>query len=129
MLLVFVPKCYFTFCKNNFEYNLKFYSGLYKIDLLSYGSTICDYFHILWNKILVTAPEIRCVALTPSSSASARGTGDHTWVNKLQQFFYTLSVSQDFNLFLDLTYSLNVLSITCILCKTVTSASRTLKIT
>ena len=58
MLLVFVPKCYFTFCKNNFEYNLKFYSGFYKIDLLSYGSTICDYFHILWTKILVMAPEI-----------------------------------------------------------------------
>ena len=50
-------------------------------------------------------------------------------INKLQQFFDTLSVSQEFSLFLDLTYSSNVLSITCILCKTVTSASRILVIT
>ena len=74
-----------------------------------------------------------CVAPTPSLSlslASARSTGDRTlFLNKLQQFFYTLSVSQDFILFLDLTYSSNDLSITCILCKTVTSASRTLVIT
>ena len=88
-----------------------------------------------WNekrdvRMLSTTHEA-CIfaALTPSSSVSVKGTGDRTWVNKLQQFFHTLSVSQDFSLFLDLTYSLNVLSITCILCKTVTSASRTLEIT
>ena len=64
-------------------------------------------------------------------SASARSAGDRTLFlnNKLQQFFYTLSVSQDFSLFLDLTYSSNVLSIAYILCKTVTSASKTLVIT
>ena len=51
-------------------------------------------------------------------------------LNKLQQLvFSTILVLQDFSLFLDLTYSSNVLSITCILCKTVTSASRTLVIT
>ena len=51
-------------------------------------------------------------------------------LNKLQQLvFNTILVLQDFSLFLDLTYSSNVISITCILCKTVSSASRTLVIT
>ena len=78
MLLVFVPKCYLTFCKNNFEYNLKFYSGLYKIDLLSYGSTICDYFHSCGPKSWSWHQKFRCAAPTPSSSASAKGAGDRT---------------------------------------------------
>ena len=73
---------------------------------------------------------VRLRLLLSLSSVSARSAGDRTlFLNKLQQLFYTLSVSQDFSLFLDLTYSLNVLSITCILCKTVTSTSRTLVIT
>ena len=43
-----------------------------------------------------------CAAPTPSSSASAKGAGDCTYVNKLQQLvFNTILVLQDFSLFLD----------------------------
>ena len=102
------PKMLFYFCKNNFENNLKFYSGLYKIDLFK-----------LWLHHLRLFPHFvdqnpghstRNLGVWPRllhslSSSSARGTRDRTWVkDKLQQFFYTLSVSQDFSLFLDLTY-------------------------
>ena len=73
-----------------------------------------------------------CPAPTPSFPLlhQLRAAGDCTWVNKLQQLvFNTILVLQDFSLFLDLTYSSNIISITCILCKTVSSAFRTLVIT
>ena len=56
MLLVFVPKCYFTFCKIIWSTICSFTVASIRLIFLSYGSTICDYFHILWTKILVTAP-------------------------------------------------------------------------
>ena len=42
-----------------------------------------------------------CQLRTPETAFDSK-------INKLQQFFYSLSVSQDFSLFLDLTYSSNV---------------------
>ena len=125
---------FYFFCKIIWSTICSFTVASIRLIFLSYGSTICDYFHILWTKILVTAPEILVCGpdsftlsllhqlRTPETALGSK-------INKLQQFFYTLSVSQDFSLFLDLTCSLNVLSITCILCKTVTSASRRLVIT
>ena len=88
----------------------------------------------VWEVTIFSTIFSVCVAPTPSlslSSVSARSAGDHTlFLNKLQQLvFNTILVLQDFSLFLDLTYSSNVISITCILCKTVSSASRTLLIT
>ena len=132
MLLVFVPKCYFTFAKIILSTICNFTVASIRLIFFKVMappfvtiSTFVDQKSWLWHQ------KFRCATPTPSlSSASAKGAVDHAQVNnKLQQFFYTLSVSQGFSLFLDLTYSSNVLSITCILCKTVTSTSRTLVIT
>ena len=103
--------------------------------LAVFGNSEVSYFsvhHFTWSiKILLVArlcgPDsftlsLLCQLTTPETALGSK-------INKLQQFFYTLSVSQDFSLFLALTYSSNIISITCILCKTVSSASRTLVIT